>query len=169
MGNNKGMWERFFNAQSDWDWTWGPFLLPLRPARSEPMPVWVWVRLFLALSVGGLMLIGIGALACVLGPRLAAQQHWRVPPGLAETGATLAAMASDPSLRWTAAGLLLCLPLLFFGFCLPFHVAWNRRAARLSQEAACQKAAGAGNAAETKDAGEDAGIWPPAPNPRRPV
>ena len=121
------------------------------------MPVWVWARLFLALSVAGLALVGLVALGCVLGPKLAASQHWRVPPGVSETLGTLAAMAADPGLRLTALGLFLCLPLLFFGFCLPFHAAWNRRAARLSAEADFE----AGKA----EAERAAGVWPPAPTP----
>ena len=117
------------------------------------MPVWVWARLFLALSVGGLMLIGLAALGCVLSPKVAASQHWRVPPGASETLGTLAAMTADPGLRLTALGVFLSLPLLFFGFCLPFHAAWNRRARRLSAAARSQ----------AEDAGREEGVWPPAP------
>ena len=152
------MWERFFNWQSDMDWTWGPFL-PLRPARDTPMPPWVWVRLFLALSGAGMLLIGLGGLMCVFGPRLAVQQHWAVPPGVAETLRTMAAMTADNGVRLAATEIVLCLPLLFFGFCLPFHLAWNRRAARLAQglPPAAQDAASEDAPEETLE------TWPPAP------
>lgn len=123
------------------------------------MPLWVWARLFLALSAGGLLLIGLAALGCVLGPKVAASQHWRVPPGLSETLGILAAMAADPGLRLTAIALFLCLPLLFFAFCLPFHAAWNRRAQRLSAAADLQ--------IEEAKAERKKGVWPPAPMPPR--
>ena len=152
------MWERFFNWQSDMDWTWGPFL-PLRPARNVPMRPWVWVRLFAALSGAGAMLIVLVGMACVLGPNVAASQHWGVPAGVAETLATLAAMMSDTGFRVTAAGIVLSLPLLFFGFCLPFHLAWNRRALRLAQET---RPAIQGATAE--EAPPE--VWPPAPRKR---
>ena len=143
------MWERFFNWQSDMDWTWGPFL-PLRPARSEPMRPWVWVRLFAALSLAGALFVVLAGLACVWGPKLAARQRWRLPPGITETLGTLAAMGRDPSLAGLLIGMVLCLPLLFFAFCLPFHLAWNTRAARLS----------AAGPAQDEAASES---WPPAP------
>ena len=143
------MWERFFNWQSDMDWTWGPFL-PLRPARNTPMPPWVWVRLFVGLSGIGTLLVIVFVGVCVGGPKLAARQHWSLPPGVAETWETLAAMGSDPGLLGLLIGIVLCLPPLFFAFCLPFHLAWNRRAARLSAAGPAQQEA----ALDT---------WPPAP------
>jgi hypothetical protein len=150
---NNIMWERFFNWQSDLDWTWGPFL-PLRPARDEPIRPWVWGRLFLALSGVGSALIGLGGMICVLGPRLAARQHWATPPGVSETLATLAAMGSDHNSQALGIGVVLSLPLLFFLFCWPFHAAWNRRAARLSR-------------LPPSDAPEaPPNVWPPAPNTR---
>ena len=142
-------WERFFNWQSDMDWTWGPFL-PLRPARTEAIRPWVWARLFVALSGAGGLLIGLAGVVCVWGPKLAARQHRHLPPGVTETLGTLAAMGSDPSLLGLLIGIVLCLPLLFFGFCLPFHLAWNNRAARLSAAGPAQE----GAASDT---------WPPAP------
>ena len=155
MSMQEPSWERFFNWQSDLDWTWGPFL-PLRPARDVLIQPWVWVRLFLALSGAGAMLIVLGGAACVLGPKVAASQHWVVPAGAAETLATLSAMGADTGFRLTAAGLVFSLPLLFFGFCLPFHLAWNRRAARLAQgpHPAAQEAASEEAPSTT---------WPPAP------
>ena len=144
--------EHFFNWQSDMDWTWGPFL-PLRPPRDVPMRPWVWVRLFAALTLIGCLLIALGGVVCVLGPRLAARQHWNVPPMLTETLATLTAMGTDADLRLLLIGLALCLPLLFFAFCFPFHAAWNRRAAWLSAQAPPP---------ETQAAQTD--VWPPAPN-----
>ena len=126
--------------------------MPLRPARTEAIPPWVWVRLFVALSGAGALLVVLTGLVGVWGPRLAARQHWHVPPGVTETLGTLTAMGSDPGSLGLLIGTLLCLPLLFFAFCLPFHLAWNRRAARLS-------------AAEP--ARQEAGLesWPPAPRP----
>ncbi len=150
------MWERFFNWQSDIDWTWGPFLA-LRPARDMPMRPWVWVRLFAALSLAGALLVVLGGVACVLGPKVAASQHWVVPTGAAETLATLSAMTSDTGFRLAAAGIVLSLPPLFFGFCLPFHLAWNRRALRLAQ-GPCRT----DQEAATEETPPE--IWPPAPN-----
>jgi len=155
-GNNSGMWERFFNWQSDMDWTWGPFLA-LRPARDVPMRPWVWARLFAALSLAGALLVVLVGVVCVLGPKVAVQQHWVVPTGAAETLATLSAMTSDTGFRLAAAGIVLSLPLLFFGFCLPFHLAWNRRALRLVRgpHPANEEAASFPTPPES---------WPPAPN-----
>jgi len=149
------MWERFFNGQSDLDWTWGPFLA-LRPARDVPMQPWVWVRLFVALSLAGALLVVLVGMVCVLGPKVAAQQHWAVPPGASETLATLSAMAADTGLRLAAIGIVLSLPLLFFGFCLPFHLAWNRRAARLAR----LPHPGAREAPPEETRPD---VWPPAP------
>lgn len=145
------MWERFFNWQSDMDWTWGPFLA-LRPAPDMPILPWVWGRLFLALSLAGLILIALTGLVCVLEPQIAARQHWAVPPPLAETLATLTAMGSDPSTRWLLIGVGLSLPPLFFLACLPFHVAWNRRAARLR------------HALPPDTPLPRSDVWPPAPS-----
>jgi len=156
FGKNISMWERFFNWQSDMDWTWGPFLA-LRPARDVPMRPWVWVRLFAALSLAGALLIVLVGVVCVLGPKVAAWQRWVVPAGAAETLATLSAMTSDTGFRLAAAGIVLSLPLLFFGFSLPFHLAWNRRALRLAQGS--HPAAQESVTEETPPE-----IWPPAPN-----
>ena len=153
------MWERFFNWQSDQDWTWGPFLA-LRPARDVPMPPWVWVRLFVALSGAGALLIGLGGLLCVFGPRLAARQHWAVPPEMAETLATLSAMGADRTLQALGIALALCLPPLFFGFCWPFHAAWNRRADRLSRLPRPESP-------HPESSKAPADVWPPAPDKSR--
>ena len=147
------MWERFFNWQSDQDWTWGPFL-PLRPARNKPMQPWVWVRLFTVLSLAGSFVIVIGGSVCVLGPKLAAKQHWAVPAVVTETLGTLAVMGADTGTRVLLIALLFSLPLLFFAACLPFHLAWNRRATRLALTPPL----------EVSDVPADA--WPPAPKPR---
>ena len=144
------MWERFFNWQSDTDWTWGPFLA-LRPARDVPMQPWVWVRLFIALSLAGALFVVMVGVVCVSGPKIAARQHWILPQPVTETLGTLAAMGSDPSSCLLAAGVTLCLPPLFFAACFPFHVAWNRRAARLSSATPAQR---------QEPAKE---VWPPAP------
>ena len=143
------MWERFFNWQSDMDWTWGPFV-GLRPARTQAIQPWVWVRLFVGLTGIGTLLVMVLVGVCVSGPKIAARQHWRLPPGVTETRGTLAAMGHDPGLLGALIGLALCLPPLFFAFCLPFHLAWNKRATRLS-------AAGAAQEEVTADS------WPPAP------
>lgn len=148
--NKTIVWERFFNWQSDQDWTWGPFL-PLRPARNVPMQPWVWVRLFLALSLAGSAAVVLGEIGCLWGPKLAAQQHWSVPPAVTETLGTLTAMGADPGTRVLLFGIVLSLPLLFFAACLPFHLAWNRRAARLP---AARPADHSVSVAET---------WPPPP------
>ncbi len=148
------LWERFFNAQSDQDWTWGPFV-SLRPPRARPIEVWVWTRLFLIFTALGLSLLGLLTLAFTLLPRLV-PRHQPLPPPLPETLATLHAMAADPGTRLVLIGLLLALPPLFFLFCLPYHWAWNRRAARLAAE-------GGRDEAEA-----EAGVWPPRPNSGEP-
>ena len=148
------MWERFFNWQSDMDWTWGPFL-SLRPARTQPMQPWVWVRLFTALSLAGSLLVVLAGVICVLGPRIAAGQHWSLSPAAHETLGTLAAMGADPASRVLLIGMIFSLPLLFFAFCLPFHLAWNRRATRLAAAApALEPEQGEPGRTES---------WPPAP------
>lgn len=144
-------WERFFNAQSDQDWTWGPFV-SLRPPRDQPIQVWVWVRLFLVFTALGLSLLALLALAVVLAPRLV-PHHQPLPPPLPETFATLHTMAADPGTRLLLVGLLMALPPLFFLFCLPYHRAWNRRAAWL---------AGQTESTREETSGE-AEVWPPPP------
>jgi hypothetical protein len=145
------MWERFFNWQSDMDWAWGP-LLPLRPPRDTAIRPWVWVRLFLAFTIFGLLLLALGVFLCVMLPQLAAAQHRPLPPLVSETLSTLQAMGADPGTRALFLGLLLSLPLLFFTFCLPYHWAWNRRAARFQTGE---------DVTEPVTARE--GVWPPAP------
>jgi hypothetical protein len=145
------MGEQFFNWQSDMDWAWGP-LLPLRPPSYEPIRPWVWIRLFIALTVPGLLLLALLAFLGVTLPRWAVTYHHTLPAALSETLSTLHTMATDPATRLLLIGLLLSLPPLFFLFCLPYHWAWNCRAARLSQEP---------RATKTKSA--PAGVWPPPP------
>ena len=147
------MWERFFNWQSDMDWAWGP-LLPLRPPRDMVMRPWVWVRLFLAFTALGLLLVGLVVFLCVMLPRFAASQRHSLPPLVSETLSTLQAMGGDPGTRVLLLGLALSLPLLFFTFCLPYHWAWNRRVARLREQQKEQVP----TAAEAR-----ADVWPPAP------
>ena len=147
------MGERFFNWQSDMDWAWGP-LLPLRPPRAMAMRPWVWARLFLVFTTLGLLGLGLVVLLCALLPRLAAANHSALPPSVFETLSTLQAMVADPGTRLLLAGLGLSLPLLFFTCCLPYHWAWNRRAARLREQS------------EAEPAGHEApparaGVWPP--------
>jgi len=124
------MWEAFFNRQGDADWTWGPFV-SLRPPRDTPIRPWMWTRLFVIFSALGLPAVALPALLCVLLPRWAVANHRPLPPPLAETITTSKAMAADPQTQVLLLGLLLSLPVLFFLFCLPYHWAWNRRAARL--------------------------------------
>lgn len=145
------MWERFFNWQSDMDWAWGP-LLPLRPPRETTLRPWVWVRLFLAFTVLGLLLVALVVFLCALLTRLAAAEHRSLPPLVSETLSTLQAMGADPGTRVLLLGLALSLPLLFFTFCLPYHWAWNRRAARLREQ----------KAREPEPAEARADVWPPA-------
>ena len=144
--------ERFFNWQSDMDWAWGP-LLPLRPPRAALMRPWVWARLFLAFTALGLLGLGLVILLCVLLPRIAAANHSALPPVASETLSTLQSMVADPGTRVLLAGLALSLPLLFFTFCLPYHWAWNRRAARLREQGEMEPAG--------DEAAARAGVWPP--------
>ncbi len=146
------MWERFFNWQSDMDWAWGP-LLPLRPPRDTLMRPWVWVRLFLAFTALGLLLLALLTFLCVMLPRFASARRYPLPPFVSETLSTLQAMAADPATRLLLLCLLLSLPLLFFIFCLPYHWAWNRRAGRLREQG--DEVPEEGQARE--------GVWPPAP------
>ncbi len=145
------MWERFFNWQSDLDWAWGPFL-PLRPPPYKPIQPWVWVRLFLVCTVLGLLLLALCVLLCVLLPRFASLQHWSLPLFITETLATLRAMIADPGTRLLLIGVGLSLPPFFFAFCLPYHWAWNRRAARLQNEGVPEMVSA------------QADVWPPAPS-----
>jgi hypothetical protein len=115
------------------------------------MPPWVWVRLFLAFTVLGLLGLALVSLLCVMLPRIASANHTPPPPVVAETLSTLQAMGADPSARVLLLGLILSLPLLFFTFCLPYHWAWNRRAVRLRDQEKPQAAP-----AQAK-------VWPPAP------
>ena len=143
------IWEQFFNWQSDLDWAWGP-LLPLRPPPDTAIRPWVWVRLFLLCTVLGVLLLALGVLVCVLLPRFAYLQHWSLPPPVTETLATLRVMATHPGTRLLLIGLGLSLPPLFFAFCLPYHWAWNRRAARLQNESVPEMISA------------QAHVWPPA-------
>lgn len=145
------MWERFFNWQSDLDWTWGP-LLPLRPPSNRLIQPWVWVRLFLVFTGLGLLLLALCVLLSVLLPRFASLQHWSLPLSVTETLATLRAMITDPGTRLLLIGIALSLPPLFFAFCLPYHWAWNQRAARLQNEDVLRKVSA------------QVGVWPPAPS-----
>ncbi len=148
------VWERFFNWQSDMDWAWGP-LLPLRPPRDSPIQPWVWVRLFLVFSLLGVLLLGLLAALCVLLPKIAVIQNALLPPSVSETISTLRSMVSDPATVTLLIGLLLALPVLFFAFCLPYHWAWNRRAARLITVE--------NQGLEETEAAIEEGVWPPAP------
>lgn len=146
------MWERFFNWQNDMDWAWGP-LLPLRPPRQAALRPWVWVRLFLAFTALGLLLLALVVFLCVMLPQFASARHQPLPPLVSETLSILQAIGADPGACTELLGLALSLPLLFFTCCLPYHWAWNQRAARLwEQEKRAPKAA------ETQ-----ADVWPPAP------
>ena len=144
------MCERFFNWQSDQGWTWGP-LVSLRPSRDAFMRPWIWVRLFLIFTVIGIATIGAVGVVCLAIPVIASAEHRPAPPWLIETLTTLQAMLSDHATEAKLACLFLCLPLLFFAFCLPYHWAWNRRAERLSQTD------------DTSQVSSDITVWPPPP------
>ena len=143
------MWEQFFNRQSDWNWAWGPFL-PLRPPPSKPLRPWVWVQLFLAFTALGLLLLALLEMVVAMLPQWALSQHRPLPASVSETLAALHAMGADPGTRLLLICLVLCLPPLFFLFCLPYHWAWNRRAARRQEDTS-----------EAKAMPETAGVWPP--------
>lgn len=142
------MWERFFNWQSDMDWTWGPFL-SLRPPRNQAIRPWVWVQLFFILSVFGAVFVGLFALLIWQLPIIAATGHRPLPQSILETVSTLRGMYGDPGTEAVLIGLIFILPPLFFLFCLPYHKAWNRRSARLEKS--------------EMPAGTAPGVWPPAP------
>lgn len=145
---NSTMWERFFNWQSDQDWTWGPFI-SLRPTPDKPIRPWVWVRLFWIFTGLGMITLGASAAACSLLPMLLAARHWRLAPAVLEDFALVSAMLADPLTRAILVGLLFSLPPLFFLFCWPYHWAWNRRAVRqISNKSADDT---------------DHIVWPPAP------
>jgi hypothetical protein len=148
------MWECFFNWQMDMDWAWGPFLA-LRPARETPIQPWVWTRLFVVFTVLGLLLLALGVVCVVLLPKWAAWEHWALPPGVSETLATLTAMGTDRGFQEVLAGVVLSLPGLFFLACLPFHLAWNRRATQLAQEPP--------TGLSIHMLLSSADVWPPAP------
>lgn len=142
-------WERFFNWQSDLDWTWGPFLT-LRPNREKPIRPWVWLRLFLIFTGLGLLLIGAAASVFLVLLKAVAAPHSTVSPVLRDTLTTLQEVLLDATTQAVLFGLLLSLPLLFTTFCFPYHWAWNRRAERL-----CRL---------PRPPGDIPNVWPPAPS-----
>ena len=145
---NSVMWERFFNWQSDQDWSWGPFV-SLRPVQNEPLRPWLWLRLFLIFTGLGLTLTGTLAIVYFILSKANAKQQPPVWPFVSDTLATVQGMLLDPTTQTVFVGLFLSLPLLFALFCLPYHWAWNQRANRL---------------AEQKPPGIHAhSVWPPAP------
>ena len=142
--------EHFFNWQSDMDWAWGPLLF-LRPPRDAPIRPWVWVRLFLAFTLLGVLLLGLLAVLCVFLPKIAVLRHQRLPDTVEWIIEVLRLTVHDPALTDLIC-LALSLPALFFAFCLPYHWAWNRRAARLRK---------ARNPMQKQS--DTTGVWPPAP------
>lgn len=137
----KDAFERFFNWQSDADWTWGP-LLSWRPAPSVRLDKrFCWKVLgFTALAVPILLFLLRTA------PAL---------PGL---------LAGTFHLSWAAVFavirdnvFLLFLPVmgLMILMSVPYLWAWNRRADRLSQLPPEQPDASPADANE--------GVWPPPP------
>ena len=145
---NSVMWERFFNWQSDQDWTWGPFV-SLRPVQSEPLRPWVWLRLFLIFTGLGMTLVGTLAIGFFFLSKAIAKQQPPVSPFVSDTLATVQGMLLDPTTQTVFASLFLSLPLLFALFCLPYHWAWNRRASRVAGQIPPQIHAQS--------------VWPPAP------
>ena len=148
------MWERFFNWQSDMDWFWGP-LVRLRPARSEQIRPWVWVRLFVAMTLLGVLFLGLLVAADVFVMRWARSRHVPLPPTVTEAQATLAAMASDRDTQVLLLGMLVGLPPLFLALCLPYHWAWNRRATRVTKDKE-----------EEEEVEVEPDVWPPPIGPR---
>ena len=142
------MWERFFNWQSDQDWTWGPFV-SLRPVQSEPIRPWVWLRLFLIFTGLGMTLLGTLAIAGFILTKAISKKQLAFSPFVSDTLATVQGMLVDTTAQTVIAVLFLSLPLLFAAFCLPYHWAWNRRASRLAEEKLTTP-----NALP---------VWPPAP------
>lgn len=145
---NSVMWERFFNWQSDQDWTWGPFV-SLRPVQNEPLRPWVWLRLFLIFTGLGLTLTGTLAIVYFILSKAIFNQQLHVSPFVSDTLATVQAMLLDPTTQTAFVSLFLSLPLLFALFCLPYHWAWNRRANRLAGQMLPQM--------------NDHCVWPPSP------
>ena len=145
---NSVMWERFFNWQSDQDWSWGPFV-SLRPVPSEPLRPWVWLRLFLIFTGLGLTLIGTLAIVYFILSKAIFKHQLHVSSFVSDTLATVQGMLLDPTTQTVFVSLFLSLPLLFALFCLPYHWAWNRRANRLAGQKPPQK--------------NDLGVWPPSP------
>ena len=145
---NSVMWERFFNWQSDQDWSWGPFV-SLRPVQSEPLRPWVWLRLFLIFTGLGLTLTGTLAIVYFILSKAIFKQQLHVSPFVSDTLATVQGMLLDPTTQTAFVSLFLSLPLLFALFCLPYHWAWNRRASRVAGQMLPQM--------------NDRGVWPPSP------
>jgi len=145
---NSVMWERFFNWQSDQDWSWGPFV-SLRPVQSEPLRPWVWLRLFLIFTGLGITLTGTLAIVYFILSNAIFKQHLHVSPFVSDTLATVQGMLLDPTTQTVVVSLFLSLPLLFALFCLPYHWAWNRRASRVAGQMLPQM--------------NDRGVWPPSP------
>ena len=145
---NSVMWERFFNWQSDQDWSWGPFV-SLRPVQSEPLRPWVWLRLYLIFTGLGLTLIGTLAIVYFILSKAIFKHQLHVSPFVSDTLATVQGMLIDPTTQTAFVSLFLSLPLLFALFCLPYHWAWNRRASRVAGQMLPQM--------------NDHCEWPPAP------
>jgi hypothetical protein len=145
---NSVIWERFFNWQSDQDWTWGPFV-SMRPIQSEPIRPWVWLRLFLIFTGLGMTLTGTLVSVYFIVSRAISKRQLPASPIVSDTLATVQGMLLDPTTQIAVASLFLSLPLLFALFCLPYHWAWNRRANRL-----------VGHGPPKIDSHS---VWPPAP------
>ena len=144
------MWERFFNWQSDQDWTWGPFV-SLRPSRNVALRPWVWVRLFLIFTLIGIATLGAIGLLCLAIPFIATVERRRSPTWFTGSSTIIVGILSDHGAQNALIGLFFSPPLLFFAFCLPYHWAWNRRAERLSQ------------ADDASQVSSDINVWPPPP------
>ena len=145
---NSVMWERFFNWQSDQDWSWGPFV-SLRPVQSEPLRPWVWLRLFLIFTGLGLTLIGTLAIVYFILSKAISKHQLHVSSFVSDTLATVQGMLLDPTTQTAFVSLFLSLPLLFALFCLPYHWAWNRRASRQIEQKPLVL--------------RDLSVWPPSP------
>ena len=139
--------ERFFNWQTDMDWSWGP-LLPLRPPRNVRLTLLFWLKLF-GIIILFAAPIGAALVALLVYYDYTTAQHHEVKA--APVVATEAWMNGTPP----GAALFYCsLAMAFVSLgCFPIHWAWNRRADRLNREVNLPQSV----------VSVAPGVWPPPP------